>query len=210
MSVNLSEIILPRRVVPQPSPKVVEGGDCGACVIAGLLGVGIAEAYDLQDRDERPEGAKDKPRPFSWQGMAHALACWGREPMTDGVLDAVPVWPWEVHEMQTHWGMVGWQQNMAWWNYVRMGLMGGFYGVTHVNMDGKGPSFEHDHWVLICGARQRLEPHPTMKGCGTYLQEILVSCSARHPEGKWYDSRTYLFTHGGFNAIMVRPKGGAA
>jgi len=30
------ETVLPRRVVPQPVPFIVEGGDCGACVLAGV------------------------------------------------------------------------------------------------------------------------------------------------------------------------------
>lgn len=204
--IDLSEIILPRRAVPQPSPGLSAGGDCGACVIAGVLGISVAEAYELQDKDERPVNAKDQPYPFSWQGMGHALKCWGRDALTDGVITETPLWPWEAWHNNMPWGLVGWQQNMAWWNYVRMGLLGGFYGIIQMDIDGRGPMFDHNHWQLICGARLNFVPHPTMDGCGRYDQDILVSCSARHPEGKWYDSRTFLRERGGFNVIMVRPK----
>lgn len=205
--IDLSKVILPRRSLPQPSPAVYPGGDCGACVIAGVLGISIEKAYALQDRDERPEGHKDEPRPFSWTRMGHALHCWGHDKLTDGVLDQTPIWPWEAWRNNMPWGLVSWQQNMAWWNYVRMGLLGGFYGVVQMDLDGRGPGSDHNHWQLICGARLNFVPDPKKDGTGRYDQDILISCSARHPEGKWYDSRLFLRERGGFNVIMVRPKG---
>ena len=66
-------IILPRRVAPQPSPAIVPGGDCGACVLAGLFGITVADAYAMQDPDERPADAKDAPIPFSWHNMVHTV-----------------------------------------------------------------------------------------------------------------------------------------
>ena len=62
MSQMSHEVVLPRRVIPQPKPGVVEGGDCGGCCIAGLLNIPIERAYELQDPDERPKDAKDKPK----------------------------------------------------------------------------------------------------------------------------------------------------
>ncbi len=33
----------------------------------------------------------------------------------------------------------------------------------------------------------------------------VVSCSARHPEGKWYPIREFVRDRGGFNALYARP-----
>jgi hypothetical protein len=175
-------------------------------VIAGVLGISVADAYELQDKDERPMNAKDRPYPFSWSAIGNALQCWGRDPLTDGVITETPIWPWESWRNNMPWGLVSWQQNMAWWNYVRMGLLGGFCGIVQMDIDGRGPGSDHNHWQMICGARINFVPNPNMEGSGSYDQDILVSCSARHPEGKWYDSSKFLRERGGFNVIMVRPR----
>lgn len=42
----MTEVVLPRRAVPQPQPPVNPGGDCGACVFAGLTGLSFDTIYD--------------------------------------------------------------------------------------------------------------------------------------------------------------------
>lgn len=205
--VHEKEIVLPRRAIPQPSPHVVPGGDCGGCCIAGVLDVSIVRAYDLQDKDTRPKDARDKPVPFGWCEMVYALqnAGWGWSHLVDSVIDEVPIWPCWRNKHTWGMGLPGWSMNLPWWMYVRMALLAGYYGVCQVSLDGKGPLAMSDHWVLICGARQVEVPHPTMKGASRVDLEILVSCSARHPQGEWRDSLKFLQECGGFNIILVRP-----
>lgn len=203
----LTEVVLPRRVVPQPNPAVCTGGDCGACCIAGVFGISVAEAYGLQDKSSRPESAKDAPVPFSWYTMAHALKCYEiGEALHDGVLDSVPFWPCETSAAQLGHGLHSGLQALAWWEYIRMGLRGGFYGICHVDIDGSGPLSMHNHWVLLCGARQIRVPLETVKGAARIDCELLVSCSAQHPDGTWMNAPQFLEKFGGFNTIMVRPR----
>lgn len=49
-TIELNKLILPLRVVPQPIPAIYVEGDCGACVLAGLLGIGIQEVYKRNGR----------------------------------------------------------------------------------------------------------------------------------------------------------------
>lgn len=204
---ELRDVVLPRRAVPQPHPTVCPGGDCGACCIAGVLGISVAEAYDLQDKDCRASTAKDVPVPFSWYSMIHALKCYETGyPLHDGVLDSAPLWPWEISGAQTTMGLTSWVQGSAWWNYVRMGLCGGFYGVCHMDIEGKGPLSSHNHWVVICGARIVRVPIESVPGAARLDSQILVSCSARYPDGQWRDTFEFLEKYGGFNIVMVRPK----
>jgi hypothetical protein len=46
-------VILPRRVKPQPVPGIVEGGDCGACVLGGLFDLSVEEVYEFQEVQPR-------------------------------------------------------------------------------------------------------------------------------------------------------------
>lgn len=199
---------LPRRVAHQPSPSIFPGGDCGACCIAGALDIPCEQAYELQDKCERPKDAQGKPVPFGWHGMAWALknGSWNGRSLTDSVVDSVPIWPEWFREQGMTMGMPGWQMSLAWWNYVRMGLLGGFYGICQVNMNGDGPLSIHDHWVMVCGAKQEEVPVASMPGASRIDLKILVSCSAKNRPGKWMDAEKFLQDHGGFNVIMVRPR----
>ena len=65
---RLFELILPLRVVPQPTPQINKGGDCGACVLAGLSGLTVEQVYtDIYDQE-----LEDAKAP-SWNGAYNAL-----------------------------------------------------------------------------------------------------------------------------------------
>jgi len=196
-------LCLPLRVVKQPSPAVYSGGDCGACVIAGLVGCAIEEAYGFQDPDMRAKGAKDRPTPFGWRDMAHTLK-WRTRGIAEVIAD-IPMWPHNIHEANQAFGYPSWQQNLQWLAYVRMALRAGFYGVCSVSHDGAGPLNDHDHWVMVCGARESVHPIESMPGASRVDQELLISCSASAPDGKWIDHLVFLKEHGGYNIILVRP-----
>jgi len=97
-----------------------------------------------------------------------------------------------------------------WFGYMQMAMEAGHYGIASVVYDktgaaGKIPP-ETDHVVLLCGIRERLEPHPTVEGAGVYVREILVSCSAKSsPDEEWVEVREFLTERGGYNVILVKP-----
>ena len=198
------DIVLPRRSLRQPSPSVVSGGDCGACCIAGLLGISVEDAYEMQDPDCRPSSAKDKPVPFGWENMSHSLE-WRSGGKIDAVLSNVPFWPDTIHEANTFFGFPGWNASIPWMKYVRMGLQAGYYGLCQIVFQGGGPLALNNHWVMVCGARQFSEPNPRVPGAWDIHDQLLVSCSAKCPEGYWLNHMDMLRTYGGYNIILARP-----
>lgn len=181
-------VVLPLRATPQPSPHLIAGGDCGACVLGGLLGLTVPEVY------ERFVVARYKQmQSVHYDCMRDALerAC------EAAVLDA-PLWP--VDAEWRAFGLDGMNQYGKWQRYVRMALEAGYYGVTCVDQGGRGSaSHGGNHWQLLCGWR----PDPTGV---TVIDEVLVSCSARHPDGRWISARDYTHQHGGLNVLLARPR----
>jgi hypothetical protein len=91
-----------------------------------------------------------------------------------------------------------------------MAVEAGYYGLAQVNHAGRGQDeLETDHWVLVCGARTwtTWEDVPSVPGArrGTIHRELLVSCSASAPEGRWERAEDFLKHRGGFNLILARP-----
>jgi hypothetical protein len=192
--VNDYEVVLPRRVVPQPNPGIVPGGDCVPCVLAGLLNISVRDVYEkLNEGKYEPLGGSSTRSAFY---EAKSLG-W-----IDRLIDEAPYWP-SYHRM---WGDPSWLVRLPWIRYMQMVFDAGYYGVASINLDGKGPIVENDHGVLFCGIRQRTVSHPTLKAASSIEYDLLVSCSARHPEGKWYEYIDYLEKYGGFNCFLARPK----
>lgn len=191
------EVVLPKRVAPQPLPAIVDGGDCGACVLAGIMDISVEEAY----------GLRNEPAPFSYHGMTKALDEAERRGLLDRVVDDIPMWPHRFHQSLAYWGFPSWQQNQAWIGYVRMALDAGYYGIAHVDHGQKGlEGGDPDHVVMICGVRHYSTPHPTLEGAGVGHQEVLVSCSSTTtPDEEWVSVLDFLRKRGGYNAVFVRP-----
>jgi len=196
----LDEVVLAWRALPQPEPFVVEGGDCGACALAGVLGVGVEVVYDRLCAGRREalsrlelESAADEAR---------------RQGLLDRVVADVPFWP--SRKSYLAFGHPGHLSFPEWWAYVRMALDGGCYGLCSVDFDRRGARHdippETDHVVVLCGAREVCVPHPTMAGASRIDRQVLVSCSARStPDEEWVEVRDFLSTRGGYNVLLVRP-----
>jgi hypothetical protein len=186
-------VVLPRRVVAQPKPAIVKGGDCGACVIGGLLGVSVKEVYALRTRE---------PKAFSHYDMYHAL----KDAMGRGALDRfisdAPTWVGP--SSKRCFGDASWENALKWFDWVRMGLDGGYYGIMNYNFKGCGPGSDPDHVVLVVGARRvRVE----LKNAAFRLDnQLLISCSSTVTEPEfWIDVRKLLMVHGGYNLFLARP-----
>lgn len=192
------EVVLVHRAVPQPVPNLQPGGDCGACVLAGLLGKGVQEVYDT---------FKDgKALSFHWRDMHDAL--WKAEShgLLDRIVTDVAMWPWTGAAPFIEWGLHSGYQSIAWFNYLTMALDAGYYGLAMVDIHKKGCfGGGTDHWVLLCGARVRKEPFEDGKGA-SIKQEVLVSCSStRTPDEEWVEASRFLIDRGGFNVLLARP-----
>ena len=194
----LYETVLPKRVVPQPTPLVLPGGDCGACVFGGLVGKTVPEVYEFCFKGE--------PKSFHWDAMCTALHEAEREGLIDRLVMDVPIWPWELHSSFCEWGLHGSLQGLAWFNYVQMAVDAGYYAMALVDADKKGPfGGGTNHWIMLVGTRQRRVLHPTLP-VATIHNEVLVSCSSRRtPAEEWVGQGPFLSERGGFNLLLARP-----
>lgn len=193
------ETVLPRRVQPQPTPDIVAGGDCGACVLGGALGIGVERVYD-----ELKGGRESLQR----GEMARCMRVAVSRGLADRTIEDAARW------FEPHWqsfGQPGHLHALAWFNYVRMAIDAGYYGlalVDHARRGGTGahPHFDVDHWVLIAGARVPVKP-PDHQGGWLFRGEVLVSCSARSSgmQDEWVDAREFLQHRGGYDILFVRP-----
>lgn len=206
-------VVLPRRVAPQPTPEIVGGGDCGACVLAGLLGTSIENVYaSLQ---ETPTSGKG-PVPFGHRTMPEALRrAYYDTKCVDRYIDSMPSWP--AHEPLRDWGNPSWMQSGDWWKYVHMALEAGYYALTTVDSKKGGPlGGGTDHWVMLCGARLNWTPFEyesegVKRSSSRGAYEVLVSCSSRKtPDEEWVEAGAFLKERGGFFLFLVKPRSSTA
>lgn len=194
MSFAEVEIVLRRRVVPQPSPAIVRGGDCGACCLAGVLGLSVREVYELN---------QEGPAALSWWCMQQVIDAATSQGLLADAVTTVPIWP-DVHPAHMAWGLPSITQSTGWIDYVRLGLAGGYYAIAQVNYARRGAPSEPDHWVTICGMRRRwMPPDGEIRSLHT---EVLVSCSAAGGSEEWVSARDFLTKRGGFAPMLVKPR----
>lgn len=191
------EVTLPKRVVPQPVPflDARQAGDCGACVLAGLLDSTVLDIYAKY----LPERAG-----FTHHVMRNALFTAKADGLLDRVLDEPPLFPAAVRNPA--WGYPSAEMSLAWFSYFCMAIDAGYYGVASVNFHAHGYPAHMDHFVLLCGVREVSKPHATIPGAARIDQEVLVSCSStRSPDEEWVEVDLLLRTRGGYNALLARP-----
>lgn len=185
-------VVLARRVVPQPTPELVAGGDCGACVLGGALGISIERVYDelLGSRQS-----------LSFYEMQRALRV-VTGTLADRSIEDPAEWPSSFRGHRSF-GRPGYAESLPWFRYVQMAVDAGYYGIAMVDMDrNAGANGGCNHWVMICGARtEGAQNGKTITG------DVLVSCSARRTAGadEWVEARDFLKNRGGYDVLFVRP-----
>jgi hypothetical protein len=220
----VKKVFLPRVPPKNYEVSLSDGGDCGACVIAGVLNISIEEAYELHCSGEY-YGGKPIPKISSWnrQSMRRTLECladnWGNQlpaPLFEHVVTDCPIWPFDSPHTSVGmgFGLTAGMQFSPWADYIRAMLMGGFYGITTVFNNGYHGEIRHygqtDHWVMIKGWQyvfvQNEDPKTKELSSGHYSQEICIGNSARNsPQEEWMDLGDFLKYWGGFGAMWAKP-----
>lgn len=199
---RLYEVVLPRRVKPQPQPHVVSGGDCGACVFGGAFDLSVERVYD-EFREKRVTISQHEMSRMLRVAESHGLA--------DRVIDRpVHFRPYDVGGGLAVFGEPAWLSAHEWHKYVQAMIDAGYYGLAQVDMQRKGlDGHGSDHWVLICGARTGIKWIYNDKGLGSgdTIKDVLVSCSAAQSGGydEWVDATEFLRYRGGYNILFARP-----
>ena len=185
----MNEVVLPRRVLKQPDPLLCKIGDCGACVLGGIMDIPAQEIYDTFNPG---------PKHFSYWDMRRSLHQAEAIGLLDRICTEPPYWP--SYEATRQWGSPGWEQGYYWFNWIRMAMDAGYYAIAAVDMEKRGAEHNHiNHWILLCGAR-------TIKKGNAIETEVLVSCSAKTTvDEEWVDIFEFLKKRGGFNCFLARP-----
>lgn len=192
------EIVLARRVVPQPASFIVAGGDCGACVLAGLLGISVERVYDE---------LREKRESIHFSEMARILRCAEFRGLAEAYIDEPAFWmPFGGGAGMCPFGNTAKWSARAWFNYVRMAMIAGYHAIAHVDHERKGDAgLGPNHWVALVGIRSRKVPGK-VEGSYSFEEEVLVSCSARStPAEEWVDAHQFLRERGGFDLLFVKP-----
>ena len=87
-------------------------------------------------------------------------------------------------------------------------MRAGFYGLALVDMQKRGAAGGGpNHWVLVAGYRERVEPFEVEGDAGASIeQELFISNSASsQPAEEWVGVLEFLRSWGGFNLFLVRP-----
>lgn len=193
------EIVLPKRVVPQPRPRIYKGGDCSACVLAGLIGYTVEEIYtEVYEQD------LDQPKPLCWPEMALRLNRLYYKKELDRLIDSIPIWP--TDDAMRSFGDGFAAQGHRWFKYVTMALDAGYYGIMMYNLQGDLSQMPN-HFVLVCGARVRGRKIRN-KAAWEMESQLLISCSSRRTADKafWVALNDLAAKHGGFNILLARPR----
>lgn len=127
--------------------------------------------------------------------MARCLRCASSYGLADRVIDTPAEWP--SNRYMFSFGSPAVHEALCWFNYTRMAIDAGYYGVAMVDYERNGGP-ETNHWVLICGART--EGSVTGKAL---TGDVLLSCSVQGE--RWIEARELLRTMGGYDALFVRP-----
>jgi hypothetical protein len=179
------EIVLTRRAVPQPSPHIAVGGDCGACCLGGALGLTVPEVYERFDS----KGL------FHYGEMGRCLRCAVMYGLADRITDVHA--QWLTNHYLYSFGLPAHHEYVPWFNHIRMAIDAGYYGVAEIDFAGNcGP--DTNHWILICGART--EGSVVNK---IITGEVLISCSVQGE--RWVEAKDFLKRFGGYNVLFVRP-----
>lgn len=206
------ELVLPRRVTPQPTPNFNGGGDCVACSVAGAVGMPVEQVYEIakESATSRHPWPAEGHRALDDEDVIQVLWRAKRLGLVERWIESIPIWPWEtwpgMARKCTTFGLPGHRQYRGWLDYIRMAQEAGYYALGGVDSARQGPyPGESDHWVMLCGVRQVWEFGDD--GCGSGHDEVLISCSSRvTPAEEWVDVGAVLGKRGMFGVLLVRPK----
>ena len=190
-----NSVLLKKRVIPQPLQALNTAGDCGACVLGSLFNLSIKEVYERFNNGE--------PKGFTIVDLRNILLDTNNRKYFERAVTDVPYW--QVKNTDQAFGNPSWNQSQEWFNYIRMGLDGGYYPIPLVHYKKGGCFSIVDHVVMICGCREKMEPLPRLN---THIikPQILVSCPATTSlDEEWVDVKDFLKERGGFNCLLVRP-----
>lgn len=205
-------IELPRQVLRNPQPSIVDVGDCGACCIAGILGVSVEQAYEFHLPGRYHSGAEipkrsairavNMQRSLENSGLAeHVVGCF----MEVGSLESrVPEW--------RAFGDLPYFQAGRYADVFRAFMSAGYYRICLVvdggkALDAQACGFQPNHWLMLNGVRAVKDSTAAVPGSYVMRRQVRISNSApSQPRAQWVDVADFLKCWGGMVGVWVKPK----
>ena len=214
----IKQVVLPRRALRNPQPSMNPGGDCGACALAGVLGVSVPVAYSYHCSGNYHSGEPiSRVSPFSIYSMQKTLESlvndWDTHMDRVGLLEHVvvdiPIWPYDSSLLlNASFGMRG-NLMYCWRANARAMLHGGYYGIGQVQHGGfsETPNLNtygtSNHWILIVGHRI---VHESREHSRSLHEELLISDSSlAMPAEQWINCNDFQSRWGGFATLWAKP-----
>jgi hypothetical protein len=193
------ETVIDVHPLPQSSGKVMDGGDCGYCCLAGIFRLPtILSAYEFLE-DAMPEDGGHKRRASMCQYRTKLL-------MDAKGFDYVQFQPpfrhYKTGMMELPWENGAWIDDYQ--NLIESGTIL-FAGIRFDRLAPQPPRShkEHDHNVILNGYRQEFRPIPHMPKAKSQVREVRVSCSAKGTY--WIEWSEFLYWHGCV-AVLIPPE----
>jgi len=189
------EVVHEVHSLPQSSGRVMDGGDCGFCCLAGILSLPtILSAYEfLESIITEDWKCRDSMSIYRCKYFLLALGVEFKDfqPSFKYYRKGLPPLPWDNHN---------------WPAAICALLKEGNVFLTSVRFNRSAPppprsGMESDHNVIINGYRQFWKDHPTVKNAKSLTKEIRVSCSVRGTY--WIGWEELLYWHGGYPTIPM-------
>jgi hypothetical protein len=186
------------RPLMQTTGRVLPGGDCGFCCIAGIFGLpSIASAYEFVE-SKLPEShkARDSMNAWKMKTFLKTLSLPSEEflPLFDHYKPGLMPLPWENHN---------------WKIELKKHIQAGCIASTSIRFEALAPpppssiSRLSDHQVIINGFREHAIPFPSGDG-HKINEEFRISCSVRGDY--WIEWCNLLYYHGAHPTFIIDPR----
>lgn len=174
----------------QPVVRGWPKGDCGPCVLAGMLNwpgdplTAVTDVYQNLRRDGLIQA-------FTAEDMRDTLSDLHAKGMVEYYNTDLPSWG----PYSTAWGRPAHITSPEWARYIDLGMRAGCYAIVQIQSKTTLEDLAPDHWALLTGFYYGND--------GPYVR---LSCS--NTGDQWLTAKRFLQTRGGFHAYLVKPSKG--
>jgi hypothetical protein len=185
------EVVIEVHPLPQKSGKVMDGGDCGYCCIAGIFQLPtILSAYEFMEDAMPKDGGHERRDSMTFYRLKLLMQARG----LDYVQFQPPFKHYKTGMLELPW------ENGNWIDRYQDLIESGTILLAAIRYDRLHPQppgshKEHDHNVIFNGYRQEFRPIPHMPKARKQVREVRVSCSAKGTY--WMEWSELLYWHGG-------------
>ena len=198
--------------IKQPKPRINEGGDCGACCIAGIIGYTAEQLPKLYKNILKPYygGTPREVGSVNWADLLDKTSKFmhNKLQITEPVvIDNINFNDVEKHNIyhnpyySTPWNLI-----KPYIHKLRTYLEAGYIAMTTIKYDGTANPLDFkgtDHWVIINGVKKETTKVKLDSGYRYDVEfKVKIGCSVKGQY--WINAEKLIKNHGGFNLAFIR------